>query len=167
MATGSARVAEPKRNQESIVKVFTVSGAIALFSPAFCLCATLACAQSVTSTQVTASTEEAKSATPLQLDVPAQPLRDTPAAGSDNAIVDANDSRADNGNPGPQVHGSFTTGIGYSKGYGTSTMNAADLDIRGQTDSGRTYDVQIHVMQGKGPGVGPYRGDYGPRYRGY
>jgi hypothetical protein len=64
---------------------------------------------------------------------------------------------------GPQVHGSFTTGIGYSKGYGTSTMNAADLDVSGQTDSGRSYDMHFHVVQSKGPGFSPYA--YGLRYR--
>ena len=43
-------------------------------------------------------------------------------------------------------------------------MNAADLDVSGQTDSGRSYDMHFHVEQGKGPGfIGPYA--YGPRYR--
>lgn len=145
-------------NQESIVNVLAVSRAVALLSPVFCVCASYAYAQSDAPAQ-------AASPAPLQLEVPTPSLQDTPIANSDNPIVDANDSRADDGSHGPQVHGSFTTGIGYSKGYGTSTVNAADINISGQTDSGRTYDVQIHVMQGKGPGFGPYRGGYGPRYR--
>lgn len=147
--------------QESIVKAFAVPGVIALFSSV--ACANLACAQSAVSTQPV---------TPLQLQVPAQPVEAvSPAAPTDNAIVDAQDAGAidaqDSGaseeKSGPQVHGSFTTGIGYSKGYGTSTMNAADLDVSGQTDSGRSYDVHLHVMQSKGPGFSPYA--YGLRYR--
>lgn len=160
MATGPVHAAGPKWNQESIVNVLAVSRATALLSPAFCLFATFAYAQS------DAPAQAAKPA-PLQLAVPTPSLQETPVANPDNATVDANDSQADEDTRGPQVHGSFTTGIGYSKGYGTSTVTAADVDIRGQTDSGRTYDVQIHVMQGKGPGFGPYRSDYGPRYRGY
>jgi len=143
------------------VKVFAVPGAIALFSAL--VCANSAAAQSAVSTQV-APTQAAQTATPLQLQVPTPPVQDAPPAPSDNAIVDAQDSGSTNdGKQGPQVHGSFTTGIGYSKGYGTSTMNAADLDVSGQTDSGRSYDMHLHVMQSKGPGFGPY--GYGPRYR--
>jgi len=139
--------------QESIVKAFAVPGVIALFSSV--ACANFACAQSAVSTQPVE---------PLQLQVPAQPVEAvSPTAPTDNAVVDAQDSRAIDEKSGPQVHGSFTTGIGYSKGYGTSTMNAADLDVSGQTDSGRSYDMHLHVMQSKGPGFSPYA--YGLRYR--
>jgi len=144
--------------QESIVKAVPV--AVAVLS-ALGLCASFARAQATT--DATAQ----QSAAPLQLQLPAQPVQEVPAA-SDNAIVDAQDSHPDEDDAkrGPQVHGSFTTGIGYSKGYGTSTMNAADLSISGQTDSGRTYDMQIHLMQSKGPGFDPYGGYFfGPRYR--
>ncbi|HEY0180535.1 MAG TPA: hypothetical protein VGC30_13025 [Dokdonella sp.] len=150
------------------MKVFAVRGAAALAATALCLCATLAGAQSAASPQAPASSPNATPA-PLQLQVPAQPLRDAPAASSDNAVVDAIDSGADQPRRAPEVHGSFTTGVGYSKGSGTSTMNAADLDISGQTDSGRSYDMQIHAMRSKGPGFDPYGGyyGYGPRFRGY
>jgi hypothetical protein len=138
---------------------------VPLFSTVLCFSAGLAGAQSPAPTPV------AQPATSLQLQVPTRPVEaasDTET--SDNAVVDAQDSRADDdaehdGRRGPQLHGSVTAGIGYSKGYGTSTMEAADLDISGQSDSGRTYDVQIHVMQSKGLGFGPYNGYYGPRYR--
>lgn len=146
------------------MKVFAVPGAVALLSTSCCLCANFAFAQSAAPAQAA----PAQVAQPLQLQMPTQPLREMPPdADSGNAIVDAMDSGADGDadNKGPQLHGSFSTGIGYSKGYGTSTMNAADLDISGQTDSGRTYDVQIHLMQSKGPGFGPYGGFYGPRLR--
>ena len=127
--------------------------AVAVFSTVLGLCAASASAQSAP-------------AAPLQLQVPAQPVQEATPAPSDNAVVDAQDSRTGSDDPrGPQVHGSFTTGIGYSKGYGTSTMNAANLDVSGQTDSGRTYDMHLHVMQSKGPGFYPYAGYYGPRYR--
>ena len=140
------------------MKAFAVPGVAAVLSAA--LCAGSAFAQSATPVP-------APAAAPLQLQLPAQPVREAPPAASDNAIVDAQDSAAanDDDKRGPQIHGSFTTGIGYSKGYGTSTMNAADLDISGQTDSGRSYDVQLHVMKSNGPGFDPYGGYYGPRYR--
>lgn len=142
------------------MKFVAALGAIVLFS--VLACAGPAGAQS--------SAPATPVAAPLQLQVPAKPVEAVPPeAGSDNAIVDAQDSGATDEKQGPQVHGSFTTGIGYSKGYGTSTMNAAELDISGQTDSGRTYDMRIHVMQSKGPGFSPYAYGpygYGPRYRG-
>lgn len=138
------------------MKVFLAPGAIVFFS--MLVCANPAGAQSASAS--------AQTTAPLQLQVPVQPVEAaTPESKSDNAIVDAQDSGARDSTQGPQVHGSFTTGIGYSKGYGTSTMNAADLDVSGQTDSGRTYDMHLHVMQSKGPGFSPYAGYYGPRYR--
>lgn len=54
------------------------------------------------------------------------------------------------------VHGSFTTGIGYSKNYGNSTVNAADLDVTKQYESGRVLDLHIGVLRSTGlPGAVP------------
>jgi hypothetical protein len=153
--------------QESFVKISFVAGAVAFVSVALGASVGIASAQSATSSS--ASTPPAQSATPLQLQMPAQPISAvSPAETSDNAVVDAQDSAADgnDGKRGPQVHGSFTAGIGYSKNYGTSTLQAADLDISSESESGNTYDVRIHVMQTKGLGFGPYGGYYGPRVRG-
>ena len=61
------------------------------------------------------------------------------------------------------VHGSFTTGIGYSKNFGNSTYNAAELDVSKQTDSGRTVDLHIGVQRSTGlPYASPP--DYVRRY---
>lgn len=64
------------------------------------------------------------------------------------------------------VHGSFTSGVGYSKGFGNSTVNAAELDVTKRYDSGRTLDLQIGVLRSTGvPTVTPH--DYVSRYSGY
>ncbi len=60
-----------------------------------------------------------------------------------------------------KVSGSFTTGIGYSKGYGNTHYNAATLNLSKNytNDEGKTtgVNVNIHVSEGKGPGFfGPY-----------
>jgi hypothetical protein len=130
--------------------------------------ASVGVASAQSATPSAASSPPVQPAAPLQLQMPAQPVSAVaPGETSDNAIVDAQDSAADDeGRHGPQVHGSFTAGIGYSKGYGTSTLQAADLDISGESDSGRTYDVRIHVMQTKGLGFGPHGGYYGSRIHG-
>lgn len=163
MALVPAHVAGQMPTQESIVNVLAVPGSVALASTALCLCAGLACAQSA----APASTQTGQPVTPLQLQVPTRPVEAAaPANTSDNATVDAQDSAADDSRHGPQVHGSFTAGIGYSSGYGTSTMQAADFDISGQSDSGNTYDMRIHLMQSKGLGFGPHGSYYGSRVRG-
>jgi hypothetical protein len=64
------------------------------------------------------------------------------------------------------LHGSFTTGMGYSTGYGSSTYHAADLSIGKAftSEQGRTsvMRMDIHVSKGDGPFHGPYGdGDYG------
>ena len=142
------------------MKVLAAPCTVALASVVLCLCAGAACAQ----TAMPNPAQSDQPSTPLQLQVPAQSLvAALPAETSDNAIVDAQDNTVDDDGHGPQVHGSFTAGVGYSTGYGTSTMEAADLDISGQSDSGRTYDVQIHLMQSKGPGFERYGGYYGVR----
>ncbi|KAF1723523.1 hypothetical protein CSC76_15025 [Pseudoxanthomonas mexicana] len=62
---------------------------------------------------------------------------------------------------GDGVSGSITTGIGYSKGYGRSTYNAANLNLCKTTynDEGkpRTFNLDIHVGRSDGPGF-----NYGP-----
>jgi hypothetical protein len=149
------------------VKILFVAGAVAFVSMA--LGASVGVANAQSATPSAASSPPVQPAAPLQLQMPAQPVSAVaPAETSDNAIVDAQDSTAgdDDGKRGPQVHGSFTAGIGYSKGYGTSTLQAADLDISSESDSGNTYDVRIHVMKTKGFGFGPYGGYYAPRIHG-
>jgi hypothetical protein len=150
-------------SQESLVKRL-FAGPVACAAIALCLGAGIAQAQ----TDASSSTAATPSSAPLQLQVPAQPLEAVaPNETSDNAVVDAQDSATgSDGKRGPQVHGSFTAGIGYSKGYGTSTLQAADLDISSESEGGNTYDVRIHVMQTKGLGFGPYGGYYGPRIHG-
>lgn len=64
------------------------------------------------------------------------------------------------------VHGSFSTGIGYSKAYGNSTVTAAELDVTKQYDSGKTLNLHIDVLRSTGlPGALPR--DYVSRYPGY
>lgn len=64
------------------------------------------------------------------------------------------------------VHGSFTTGIGYSKAYGNSTLNAAELDVNKQYDDGKTLNLHIDVLHSTGIPSGSPR-DYVTRYPGY
>jgi hypothetical protein len=153
--------------QERFVKILFVAGAAAFISMALGASAGVASAQSAAAPS--ASSPSAQPAAPLQLQMPVQPMNAVPPAEtSDNAVVDAQDNAAadDGGKRGPQVHGSFTAGIGYSKGYGTSTLQAADLDISDESDSGNTYAVRVHVEKTKGLGFGPYGGYYGPRIHG-
>lgn len=74
---------------------------------------------------------------------------------------------------GDGVSGSVTTGIGYSKGRGRSTYNAANLNLCKTTydDEGkpRTFNFNINVDRYDGPGGydGPYGGyPAGPMMRG-
>ena len=63
------------------------------------------------------------------------------------------------------VHGSFTSGIGYSKAFGNSTINAAELDVNKQYDNGRALNLHIDVLRSTGlPGAAPR--DYVSRYPG-
>jgi len=63
------------------------------------------------------------------------------------------------------VHGSFSTAIGYSKNYGNSTVNTAELDMSKRYDSGRAIDLHIGVLRSTGlPGPAPR--DYVSRYPG-
>ncbi|MEP7041948.1 MAG: hypothetical protein ABI843_02730 [Dokdonella sp.] len=107
-------------------------------------------------------------AAPLDLRVPvADPANSTAAGGADTPGAYYGDVSGNDVDNAAQIHGSFTTGIGYSKGYGSSTMNAAELDISKQDGDGNRFDVHINVEQSRGPGFGGYEGYYGPRYRGY
>lgn len=67
---------------------------------------------------------------------------------------------------GDGVTGSFTTGIGYTKGLGSSTYNAANLNLckSYQDDDGdtRTFNFNINVDRYDGPAYYG-RGYYGPR----
>jgi hypothetical protein len=64
------------------------------------------------------------------------------------------------------VHGSVSTGVGYSKAFGRSTVNTADLDLTKRTDSGRTLDMHISVLHATGiPDAAPR--DYVSRYPGH
>jgi hypothetical protein len=70
---------------------------------------------------------------------------------------------------GDGVTGSFTTGVGYSKGYGRSTFNAATINLckSYNNDDGdtRMFNLNINVGRSDGPGgfYGPHPGYYGPR----
>lgn len=72
-----------------------------------------------------------------------------------------------------KVWGSFTTGIGHTKGYGTSHFNAAEINVSksfGDGERKNSINLQINVEQGDGPAFGrsypyPYYGhdiNYGP-----
>ena len=65
-----------------------------------------------------------------------------------------------------KVWGSFTTGIGHSKGYGTSHFNAAEVNVSksfGEGENSKTFNLQINVEQGDGPAFGgPAFGRYSP-----
>lgn len=153
------------------MKIPFVPRGVAVISVALVAFAGAASAQSSSD-----SMQAAQAAAPLQLQVPAQSVSAMPPAEtSDNAVVDAQDNAADaadgaadavEGKRGAQVHGAFTAGIGYSKGSGTSTLQAADLDISDESDSGNTYAVRVHVEKTKGLGFYPYGGYYGPRIHG-
>lgn len=56
-----------------------------------------------------------------------------------------------------KVWGSFTTGIGHTKGYGTSHFNAAEINVSksfGDGDRKNSINLQINVEQGDGPAFG-------------
>lgn len=68
-----------------------------------------------------------------------------------------------------QVHGTLSTGIGYSKAFGNSHWSSADINLgkNYNTDEGKTrrVDLNIHVSQGKG--AGPFGYGPGPWYGGW
>lgn len=80
------------------------------------------------------------------------------SSGHDEAEVDDGKAR---------VWGSFTTGIGHSKGYGTSHFNAAEINVSksfGDGERNNSINLQINVEQGDGPAFG---GPYAYPYYGY
>ena len=70
-----------------------------------------------------------------------------------------------------KVWGSFTTGIGHTKGYGTSHYNAAEVNVSksfGDGERPNAFNLQIRVEQSDGPGFGgPYPYPYFDREAGY
>ena len=105
---------------------------------------------------------------PLDLRVPEQPAsyaaepsppRDPPGTyygdtsgkpASSGLTEEADDGKA-------KVWGRFTTGIGHSKGYGTSHFNAAEINVSksfGDGERKNTLNLQINVEQGDGPAFG-------------
>lgn len=88
--------------------------------------------------------------------------------------VEADDGKA-------RVWGSFATGIGHTKGYGTSHFSAAEINVSksfGEGERKNSVNLQINVEQGDGPAFGgpafggrypyPYSGhdtQYGPSDR--
>ena len=103
----------------------------------------------------------AQTSPPLDLRLPQSP--DAPASGSEGGVARPGVYVADTAT---SVHGSFTTGIGYSKAFGTSTINAADLDVSKQYDDGKTLNLHIDVLRSTGlPAAAPR--DYVSRYNGY
>jgi hypothetical protein len=112
----------------------------------------------------------AQAAEPLDLRVPeqsnpyaAEPVtqRDPPGtyygdtSGKPASSGLAEEAEADDGKA--KVWGSFTTGIGHTKGYGTSHYNAAEVNVSksfGDGESNRTFNLRINVEQGDGPAFG-------------
>lgn len=138
----------------------------AVFAASLSLCASLAFAQTQTPAPTPAPAPAAAPAKSLDLQVPTEDLTTSNAAGgADSPGAYYGDVSGNDADKATTVHGSFTTGIGYTKGYGTSTMNAAELNISSQNGDGNTFDMHINVQQSRGlPGA--YYG-YGSRYRGY
>lgn len=64
-----------------------------------------------------------------------------------------------------QVSGSFSTGVGYAKGFGTSFSNAADLNVSKQYGDGNTFNLHIDVS--RSTGFPNRRNGYGPGYTGF
>lgn len=70
-----------------------------------------------------------------------------------------------------KVWGSFTAGIGHSKGYGTSHFNAAEINVSksfGDGERKNSINLQINVEQGDGPAFGrpAFGGNYPYPYYG-
>ncbi|MEO7063949.1 MAG: hypothetical protein ABI082_09305 [Dokdonella sp.] len=63
-----------------------------------------------------------------------------------------------------RVSGSVSTGIGYSKAFGTGFSNAADLNVSKQYGDGKVIDLHIGVSQSNGFPNRWQRG-YGAGYR--
>jgi hypothetical protein len=98
-------------------------------------------------------------APPLDLRLP-QPTD----AQSLDATVDGDgdlDALAAGGNA-TTVHGSVTTGIGYSREFGRTSYEGAELNVTHQTDGGHT--INLHLDASHGTGVSPYTYPYAGPY---
>lgn len=65
-----------------------------------------------------------------------------------------------------QISGSFSTGIGYAKGFGTGISSAAELDVSKQYGDGKVFNLHIDVSQSHGF-PNRWQRAYGPGYTGY
>lgn len=94
------------------------------------------------------------------LDLQVPPAQDTAAAPASKASDEPGQYYGDvNGNGAAQsdtqVSGSFSSGIGYAKGFGTGFSSAADLNVSKRTDEGNLMSLHIGVSQSRG--FAPYR----------
>ena len=91
-------------------------------------------------------------------DPPGTYYGDTRGSGASSAADAAAPDAAADGKA--RVRGSFTTGIGHSKAYGTSHYNAAEVNVSkafGEGDTANNVNLQIRVEQSDGPGFGDPR----------
>jgi hypothetical protein len=117
------------------------------------LCAGSALAQTAESLDLRVPEAPVPTATPQPRDPPGTYYGDT--SGTPTRPGQPETEGVDDGKA--KVWGSVTSGIGYSKGYGTSHYNAADLNVSkafGDGERPHTVNLQIHVEQGDGPGFG-------------
>ena len=110
-------------------------------------------------------------ATSLDLQVPPSQDATTATAPAANAADEPGKYYGDVGGKGDaqsdtQVSGSFSTGIGYAKGFGTGFSNAADLNVSKQYGDGKVVNLHIDVSQSRGF-PNRWQGVYGPGYTGY
>ena len=112
----------------------------------------------------------AQDAPPLDLSLPADsPYAKSPpgtwygdTSGKPASSAFAEETEADDGKA--RVWGSFITGIGHSKGHGTSHFNAAEINVSksfGEGERKNSINLQINVEQGDGPAFG------GPAFGGH
>ncbi len=106
-------------------------------------------------------------ASPFQVDAPGTYYGDT--SGRPSRRPWAEPVAEDDGTA--KVWGSFTTGIGHTKGYGTSHYNAAEVNVSKSVGDGErpnNFNLQIRVEQSDGPGFGgPYPSPYFDHRSGY
>jgi hypothetical protein len=104
-----------------------------------------------------------------QRDPPGTYYGDTSGKPASSGLAEEAEAEADDGKA--KVWGSFTTGIGHTKGYGTSHFNAAEINVSksfGDGERKNSINLQINVEQGDGPASGgryPY--PYFNRYSDY
>lgn len=126
------------------------------------LCAGSAIAQTAEALDLRVPEPAFYAAEPASGDPPGTYYGDT--SGTPSRRNDAHDLADDDGKA--KVWGSVATGIGHSKGYGTSHYNAAEVNVSksfGDGDKPRNLNLQIRVEQGDGPGFDDRTLD--PRYR--